>query len=61
VYRKMQLKEAARQPFPSTAREVRTIVCSREKGGGQQELGSKGLEELISFSSEKLGCIYGGG
>lgn len=32
VYRKMQLKEAARQPFPSTAREVRMIVWSGEKG-----------------------------
>lgn len=35
VYRKMQLKEAARQPFPSTAREVRMIVWSREKGMGR--------------------------
>lgn len=36
VYRKMQLKEAARQPFPSTARDVRMIVWSREKGVGKQ-------------------------
>lgn len=32
VYRKIQLKEEARQPFPNTAREVRMIVWSREKG-----------------------------
>lgn len=25
VYRKMQVKEEARQPFPSTEREVRTM------------------------------------
>lgn len=39
VYRKIQLKEEARQPFPSTAREVRMIVWSREKGTGRVETG----------------------
>lgn len=39
VYRKMQLKEEARQPFPSTAREVRMIVWPREKGLGKEERG----------------------
>lgn len=45
VYRKMQLKDAARQPFPSTAREVRMIVWSREKGVGE----SGRLEVLLTF------------
>ena len=37
VLRKMQLKEDARQPFPNTAREVRTIVWSREKAMRREE------------------------
>lgn len=43
VYRKMQLKEAARQPLPSTAREVRTVDRSREKGGVSAGSGERGL------------------
>jgi hypothetical protein len=35
VYRKMQLKEEARQPFPSTARDVRMIVWPREREMGK--------------------------
>lgn len=39
VYRKMQLKEEARQPFPSTAREVRMIVWPGERIGERRNMG----------------------
>lgn len=49
VYRKMQLKEEARQPFPSTARDVRMIVWPREKGMGKWGAWGLRLEVLFFF------------
>lgn len=59
VYRKMQLKEAARQPFPSTAREVRIMDWSREKEGGIAGAWEWRLGGIGPLPSERLGYVWG--